>query len=514
MEPDLKPLMGSPSASEKSRDQALETFGLFIGGGMVDAQDEARFPSVDPTRGQPWAEIANAAPLDVDLAVKNAHDTFWSAEWRALSASKRGRLLMKLGDAIGENAEHVASIETRDNGKLYKEMVTQLRVVPDFLYYFGGAADKLEGATIPLDRLSILNYTLREPYGVVGVITPWNSPVFLTMMAAGPALAAGNTVVVKPSEVTSASMVEVARLAVEVGFPPGALNVVTGLRETGEALVNHPLVSKIALTGGPAAGRAVAAVAARRLVPVTLELGGKSANIVFGDANLDMAEAGVLAGIFAAAGQTCVAGSRALVHVSVMDELFERLRNRAAAVVVGNPMDEATQMGPVATPEQLAKVESFVAGARESGAEIVAGGERAAVDEFPSGFFYRPTIVSGASTDSHLAQEEVFGPVLAVFPFESDEDAVRLANNTAYGLAAGIWTQNLQRAHLVARQLQAGTVWVNTYRALAPQSPFGGFKSSGVGRQNGLEGVAEYLQTKSVWVELSGEVQDPFVLKA
>jgi aldehyde dehydrogenase (NAD+) len=334
------------------------------------------------------------------------------------------------------------------------------------------------------------------------------------MMAAGPALAAGNTVVVKPSEVTSASMIEVARLAVEVGFPQGALNVVTGLRETGEALVRHPLVGKIALTGGPAAGRAVAAIAAERLVPVTLELGGKSANIVFADADLDMAEAGVLAGIFAAAGQTCVAGSRVLVHASIEDELFDRLRKRAASVVVGNPMDDATQMGPLATPEQLAKVESFVAEARDGGAEIVAGGERVRVDEFPSGFFYRPTIVSGAPAESRLAQEEIFGPVLAVFPFETDEEAVRLANGTPYGLAAGLWTESVQRAHLVARHLQAGTVWVNMYRAMAPQSPFGGYKASGLGRQNGLEGIEEYLQTKSVWVELSREVQDPFVLKA
>lgn len=495
-------------------DKELRPFDFFIGGELVGAEDDARFDSIDPTHGRAWATVAEATAGDVDRAVRSAHDAFWGADWRGLSASKRGRLLLRLGDAIGENAERIAAIETRDNGKLYKEMVTQLRIVPDWLHYVGGAADKMQGATIPLDRLSVLNYTLREPIGVIGVITPWNSPVFLTMMAAGPALAAGNTVVVKPSEVTSASMVEVARLAAEVGFPEGALNVVTGRRATGEALVTHPLVSKIALTGGTTTGRAVAVEAARRLIPFTLELGGKSANIVFADADLEAAEAGILAGIFAAAGQTCVAGSRALVHASIFDSLVDRLAARAESVVIGNPMEESVQMGPVATADQLAKVESFVDGACSAGAEIVAGGRRPELQDFPAGYFYRPTIIAGADRDSRLAQEEVFGPVLAVFPFESDEEAVRLANDTAYGLAAGVWTRDISRAHLVARQLQAGTVWINMYRAMAPQSPFGGYKSSGIGRQNGLEGLDEYLQTKSVWCELSHEVQDPFVMKA
>ncbi|MFN8221641.1 MAG: aldehyde dehydrogenase [Gaiellales bacterium] len=492
----------------------IEAIDFFVAGAATAARDGARFDSVDPSRGAAWAAVAEASADDVDAAVRNAHDAFWSREWRALSASRRGRLLLKLADAIAANAESLALIETRDNGKLYKEMVTQLRLVPDWLYYFGGAADKIEGSTIPLDRLSILNYTLREPYGVVGVITPWNSPIFLTMMSVGPALAAGNTVVVKPSEVTSASLVEVARLAVEVGFPPGALNVVTGRGATGEALVKHPLVAKLSFTGGTFSGRSVAIEAARRLVPATLELGGKSANIVFADANLDAAEAGLLAGIFAAAGQTCVAGSRALIHRAVLDELLERLSRRADEVLIGDPMLDETQMGPVATAGQLAKVESFVDEARAAGAEVVAGGRREQVDGLADGFFYRPTILANVARDSHLAQEEVFGPVLAIFPFETEDEAVEVANGTAYGLAAGVWSRDIGRAHSVARRLQAGTVWLNMYRAMAPQSPFGGFKSSGLGRINGREGLDEYLQTKSVWCELSDEIQDPFVLKA
>src|SRR5262245_56032330 len=506
--------MGQAATRDAETAGSLESYELFIGGAAVAAENDGRFESVDPTRGAPWASVAEATPGDVDRAVRVAHETFWGPAWRSLSVSRRGRLLMRLGDAIAYNAESIARIETRDNGKLYREMVTQLRIVPDWLQYFGGAADKMQGATIPLDRLSVLNYTLREPIGVIAVITPWNSPVFLTMMAAGPALAAGNTVVVKPSEVTSASMVEVARLAAEVGFPDGALNVVPGRRETGEALVAHPLVSKIALTGGTATGRAVALAAAQRLVPVTLELGGKSANIVFGDADLEAAEAGVLAGIFAAAGQTCVAGSRALVHRSIYDDFVARIVARAGAVQIGDPMDDASQMGPVATADQLAKVEAFVGSARDEGAEILAGGDRPSVDGFPDGFFYRPTVVRGADRHGRLAQEEVFGPILAVFPFETEDEAVALANDTPFGLAAGIWTRDVKRAHLVARGLEAGTVWINMYRAMAPQSPFGGYKSSGIGRQNGLEGIEEYLQTKSVWVELSDEVQDPFVMKA
>jgi acyl-CoA reductase-like NAD-dependent aldehyde dehydrogenase len=360
----------------------------------------------------------------------------------------------------------------------------------------------------------VLNYTVHEPLGVVAIVTPWNSPVFLTMMAAAPALAAGNTVVVKPSDVTSASMLAVAELAHDVGFPPGVFNVITGLGATGKALVEHPLVDKISLTGGVEAGRAVGTAAAQRFTPVTLELGGKSANIVFEDANLDAAESGVLAGIFAAAGQTCVAGSRAFVHESVYDELTRRLIARAGEIRIGNPMNPDTQMGPIATKSQHEKVADFVDRARGDGGEVVAGGRPAEVPGNEGGFFWQPTIVTGAGLDSYLAQNEVFGPVLAVFPFRSEDEVVRAANGTRYGLAAGLWTRDVSRAHRVAGRLEAGTVWVNMYRAMAPQSPFGGYKESGIGRQNGIDAIREYVQTKSVWVELSDEVQDPFVLRA
>jgi acyl-CoA reductase-like NAD-dependent aldehyde dehydrogenase len=418
---------------------------------------------------------------------------------------------MRLGDAIAGHAEEIAQIETRDNGKLYREMVAQLRVVPDWLYYFGGLADKSEGRVIPLDRQSVLNYTVREPLGVVGVIVPWNSPTLLTMMALAPAIAAGNTVVIKPSEVTSASILHIMNLADEVGFPPGVLNVITGRGEAGEALVAHPKVAKVTFTGSTATGRRIAAALGERLARYTLELGGKSANIVFKDANLDAAVAGILAGIYGAAGQTCVAGSRALLEDEIFDEVLERVVERAQSIVIGDPMDPAVEMGPIATDQQLQRIAAFVDQARGEGASVVCGGAR--LQPIEGGFFYSPTVLEGVDLDSKVFQEEIFGPVLTVVRFRGDDDAIRLANATKYGLAAGVWTSHVQRAHRMARALQAGTVWINTYRALTYNSPFGGYKDSGIGRENGIEALDEYLQTKSVWCELSEEVSDPFVLK-
>jgi aldehyde dehydrogenase (NAD+) len=381
------------------------------------------------------------------------------------------------------------------------------------MVYFGSLADKVEGSVIPVNVPGVLNYTLREPYGVVAVLTPWNSPTFLTVQSAAPALAAGNTVVIKPSEVTTASVLEVARLAEQAGFPPGVVNVVGGLRAAGEALVGHPLVRKISFTGGVAAGREVAATAGRRLVPVTLELGGKSPQIVFADANLDAAEAGVLAGIFAAAGQSCAAGSRAYVQAPVYDELVERLVSRTRKIALGNPLEAATQMGPVATHAQLDKDLSMVERAVDEGAELLCGGRRASVPGYPDGLFFEPTILGGVRNDSYMARNEVFGPVLGIVPFDDEDDAVAMANDSPFGLAAGVWTKDVHKAHRVAGRLEAGTVWLNMYRAIGFNSPYGGYKDSGIGRLNGFECMAAFLQTKSVWCDLTDTPQDPFVIK-
>jgi aldehyde dehydrogenase (NAD+) len=412
---------------------------------------------------------------------------------------------MKLGDLIEANAEQLASLESADNGKLYRDSLAQIRSVPAWLYYFGGLADKIEGRVIPMERTSVFNYTLREPLGVIGIITPWNTPTLLAMMAAAPAVAAGNCVVIKPSEVASIGTLRVMDLVAEAGFPPGIFNLVTGGPAAGEALVDHPLVTKISFTGGSDTGQKIASRASSRLVRPLLELGGKSANIVFHDCDHAAAIGGILAGIFASAGQSCVAGSRALVERSIYDEFVETLAQRAKEIRVGDPFSPATQMGPLATLSLLEKVEGMVTRARADGAEVLAGGGRARVADLPDGYFYQPTILADAQPEAEVPQEEVFGPVLAVLPFEDEDEAVALANGTRYGLAAGIWTMNVQRAHVVARRVEAGTVWINRYRGLVPHSPFGGYKASGVGRSNGVMAVDEYLQTKSVWCELESE---------
>lgn len=470
------------------------------------------FHAVNPTTGRPWGRFVESETADIDAAVRSA-DRALHGPWGRLSPTRRGRLLMAWGDRIAANAETIARLESTQNGKLIGEMLAQARVVCDWLYYFGGLSDKIEGRTIPLERRSVLNYTLREPLGVVGVIVPWNSPTFLTLMSCAPALAAGNTIVLKPSEVTSASAFELARLAEEAGIPPGVVNVVTGARAAGEALVDHPMVAKICFTGSDGAGRAIAARAGARLASCTLELGGKSPNIVFEDAPVDNAVVGILSGIFAAAGQTCIAGSRAYVHERIYDQVLERLVARAGAIKLGDPLASGTQMGPAASAAQLHKNESMVARALAHGAALACGGERANVAGFEGGYFYQPTIFHRIPEGNPILQEEVFGPVLAITPFSSDDEAVALANGTRFGLAAGVWTANFARAHTMARRLAAGTVWINTYRALAFNSPFGGYKDSGLGRVNGIESIDQFLQTKSVWCETSDEIQDPFVMK-
>jgi acyl-CoA reductase-like NAD-dependent aldehyde dehydrogenase len=493
--------------------QPPKTYGNFVGGKQVDAAGGATFPSTNPTSGSHWGNFALSSAADVDLAVKNAHAAF-SGAWGKLSPTERGKRLTVWGEKIASQAERIGTIESTQNGKLLAEMRLQSTIAEDWLRYFGGLADKIEGSVIPLARQSVLNYTLREPIGVIGVITAWNSPTFLNIMAAAPALAAGNTIVLKPSEITPASAIEIAQLAIEAGIPEGVVNVVTGLRETGEALVDHPLVRKVSFVGSVGVGREIGARAGRRLITSTLELGGKSPNIVFGDADLDLAEIGVLAGIFAAAGQTCVAGSRAYIHSSVYDQMIERLVARSKTIKLGDPLLADTQMGPIATRAQFSKDESMVGRAIEHGAELLAGGGKASVEQWPDGLFFQPTILHNTGRDNPIIKQEVFGPVLAITRFDSDEEVLEQANDTEFGLAAGVWTNDIRRAHSMARALQAGTVWINTYRALAFNSPFGGYRSSGTGRNNGIESINQYLQTKSVWCELSTVAQDPFVMRS
>lgn len=487
----------------------LTTYELAIGGRRVPSASGATFETINPFSGEPWARVPDAGAADVDAAVAAARDAL-AGEWGTMSGFARADLMRRLADILARDAEALAEIETRDNGKLLRETRGQAQGLPAWLRYFAGVADKLHGETIPSDKANFFVYTREEPVGVIGAIVPWNSPLMLLMWKLAPALAAGCTMVVKPSDSTPVSALELAARFDEAGFPPGVLNVVTGASpELGRALVEHPGIDKIAFTGSPAVGAKIAAAAGSRLKPVLLELGGKSAQVVFDDADLDAAANGVIAGIFAAGGQTCIAGSRLVVHADVRDALLDRVVARARTIQLGDPLLPETEMGPLANDRQLDTVMGFIDRAVAAGATVASGGR---VDEERGGLFVQPTILTDVAVDAEIARSEVFGPVLAVFSFTEDDEAVRIANGTEFGLGAGVWTSHVGRAHRVAHRLRAGTVWVNAYRLVAPNVPFGGHGASGFGRENGRDAVREFTETKAIWVELEGQTRDPFTL--
>jgi aldehyde dehydrogenase (NAD+) len=497
--------------TEVAREAGITRLEMYIDGAWSQAQSGQTFQSVDPFTGEPWAELPVASEADVDRAVAAARRAFDEGPWGRSTPQERAALLRRLAELIEANQERLSYMEVRDNGKLLREMSGQVINLRNHYEWFAGAAERIAGEVLSSAKSTYTVLQLHEPVGVVGAITPWNSPLMLLSWKLAAAIAAGCTFVAKPASQAPGSTIGLAQLFDEAGFPPGVFNVVTGPGSTtGQALVAHRGVDKVAFTGSAETGILVATAAAGHLAAASMELGGKSPNIVFADADLDAAANGVIAGIFAAGGQTCVAGSRLLVQRSVHDELVDRVVARARTIALGDPMLAETEMGPMAFKEQQEKVLGYIEIARAEGATVATGGGlRPGLD---GGLFVEPTVLVDVDNAMRVAREEIFGPVLSVIPFDDEEDAVRIANDTEHGLAAGLWTRDVMRVHRMIRRIRAGTIWVNAYRVVNYDVPFGGVKRSGYGRENGMEGLRAYLVTKSVWIELTGESRDPFKL--
>ncbi|MDF3311224.1 aldehyde dehydrogenase [Rhodococcus sp. T2V] len=493
----------------------MTKYQLHIAGDWVDPDSGEWLDTIDPYRGEAWAQIPRGNSTDVSHAVSAAQHAMTDGPWATMSASARGKIMRNIGDLIVKNAQRLAEIEVRDNGKLLAEMHGQLTALSEVWYYYAGLADKIQGSSIPVEKPQSVAFTTREPIGVVAALTAWNSPLWFAAVKCAPALAAGCAVVVKPSEFASASTLEFAGLTKDAGLPDGVFNVVTGLGpEVGSALVEHPVVSKITFTGSDTTGTRVYETAARTMKRVSLELGGKSPNIVFDDADLDMAATGVISGIFGAAGQMCSAGSRLLVHSSIAEAFTEKLLQLAQNIRLGDPMDPQTNVGPIATPPQYQKVLHYIDVAKAEGARSILGGRPATDPGLVGGQFIEPTIFVDVTNDMKIAQEEVFGPILSIIEFDDEDQAIELGNDVAYGLVAGVWTKSIGRALRMSKALHVGTVWINTYRTYSYMVPFGGTKRSGLGREHGIEAVDEYLETKSVVISTDdGQPSNAFVMR-
>ena len=485
---------------------------LFIDGQWRDAADGATMPAINPYDQSVHATVPVATPGDVEQAIHAARRAF-EETWRRSTPGERARLLNRLADLIDGDAPRLALLETTDNGKVIRETSNQMGYAARLFRYYAAWADKVTGDVVPLDQQDTAGMTMLEPFGVIACITAWNSPVAILCNTLPAALAAGNCVIVKPSEHASVTTLEIARLAEKAGFPAGVFQVVTGAAATGMALTGSALADKISFTGSPGVGRAIASAAGANLKPVCLELGGKSPNIVFDDCDFDRALIGALAGIFGATGQTCIAGSRLLVQRGIYDRMVEGLAARAGMIRMGDPRLAETEMGTAANEPQFNRILSFIEAAKTDGARLVAGGGRAEGPGLDKGFFIQPTIFADVRNDMKVAAEEIFGPVLSIIPFADEEEAVHIANDTPYGLASGVWSQNIDRCMRMMRAIRSGVVWVNTYRQAAPQLPFGGMKESGYGRVRGHAGILEWLQTKTVFIDYSGDRRDPFSMK-
>ncbi len=491
----------------------LKRYQMYIDGEWTDAENGATFTSVNPATGETWAEVPEASEYDVNRAVEAAHRAFKEGPWSKLTPTARGKMLRRLADVLATHSETLGRCETIDTGKLFKETRWQANYISDFFHYYAGLADKISGETLPIDKPDMMTITLREPLGVVAAVVPWNSQLFLVAVKIGPALAAGNTVVLKASEHASAPMLEFAKVFEEAGFPPGVINIVTGHGEPcGRALTSHPLVDRISFTGGPNTAKHVIRNSAENFAQVSLELGGKSPVIVFDDADLESAVNGILLSIFSASGQSCVAGSRLLLQDSIKEEVLARVVEKAKKIRIGDPLDENSQMGPLATEAQLTNIQSTLVDASANGANILYGGARPS--GLDTGWYIEPTIVDCPSQEIGVVRNELFGPVVSALAFHSEEEALFMANDTNFGLASGIFTRDVGRALRVSGAIRAGIVWVNTYRVVSPIAPFGGFKESGFGRESGMEAIYDYTRPKTVWLNTASEpIADPFVMQ-
>ncbi len=481
----------------------LKHYKMLIDGAWVGASDGAVFESVNPATGKVRAMIPEATADDVDRAVRAADRAFNHGPWPAMTATQRGHCLRRLGDLLAAKSEDIGRVESIDTGKLLKETQWQAKYIAEFFHFFAGCADKINGETLPIDKPDMFVFTSREPLGVIAAVVPWNSQLFLSAVKIGPALAAGNTVVLKVSEHASAPLLEFGELIAAAGIPPGVVNIISGHGDPcGRVLTSHKLVARISFTGGPSAARQILTNSTNNFAQVSLELDGKSPIIVFEDANIESAVNGAISGIFGATGQSCVAGSRLLLQDTIADAFLERMVALANQIKIGDPLDAETEMGPICTQTQLDCIEREVARAVSEGGRILCGGRRV---EGLAGRFYQPTIIDCPRSDIHIVDTEMFGPVLSVLRFKDEADAIRLANQTEHGLAAGIFTKDGARQLRMVKAVKAGIVWVNTYRVVSPIAEFGGMKNSGYGRESGLQAVYDYTRPKTVWINTSDE---------
>ena len=489
----------------------MEKFKHYINGKFSSGVDH--FETLNPANGKPWATFPAASEEESNMAIESAHDALYKGPWAEYTATERGKLLHKLGDLISKHANELGELETRDSGKLAVETRSQSKYVADYYYYYAGLADKIQGEVLPIDKPNMRVFTTREPIGVVVAIVPWNAQLFLSATKIAPALAAGNTVVVKASEQAPAALFKLAELVDKAGFPPGVINILTGFGEPcGRVITSHPKVARVAFTGGSEVAKHIVRNTAENFAHVSLELGGKSPMLIFDDCDIEGAVNGIIAGNFGASGQSCVAGSRVFIQKSIHSKILRKIKERAKAIIVGDPLDKKTQVGPLATAHQVERAHDVIDKSLKQGAKIVFGGKRP--DHLSEGWYFEPTLLDCPNQTIDCVSTELFAPVISAITFDTEEEAIEMANDSDFGLGAGVFTENLARAHRVSQKIHSGIVWVNTYRAISPISPFGGFKQSGGSREAGMDAIHEYTRTKTTWINTSPEpMGNPFVIR-